>query len=84
MGFIYRKSFSLGPFRANLSKSGIGYSLGGRGFRTGISARGRRYTSFGLPGTGLGYRSSRKGCLLMLAAPVGIGLIAFAAKEALS
>ena len=36
MGFYYRKSFSAGPFRVNLSRSGGGYSLGGRGFRTGI------------------------------------------------
>ena len=33
MGFRYRKSMNFGPFRANLSKSGLGYSLGGRGFR---------------------------------------------------
>ena len=32
MGFSYRKSVNLGPFRVNLSKSGFGYSVGGRGF----------------------------------------------------
>ena len=31
MGWSYRKSVNLGPFRVNISKSGIGYSLGGRG-----------------------------------------------------
>jgi hypothetical protein len=43
MGFYYRKSVNLGPFRVSLSKSGVGYSVGGRGFRVGTSARGRKY-----------------------------------------
>jgi hypothetical protein len=43
MGFIYRKSFNRGLFRVNLSKSGVGYSVGGRGFRVGTTARGRKY-----------------------------------------
>ena len=38
MGFFYRKSVTFGPFRVNLSKSGIGYSVGGKGFRVGTSA----------------------------------------------
>ena len=46
MGFYYRKSVNVGPFRVNLGKSGIGYSVGTRGFRTGLSSRGRRYTTF--------------------------------------
>lgn len=34
MGFRFRKSINLGKgFRINLSKSGIGYSVGGKGFR---------------------------------------------------
>ena len=53
MGFYYRKSVSVGPFRVNLSKSGVGYSIGGKGFRTGVSAGGKRYTTFGIPGTGV-------------------------------
>ena len=68
MGFIYRKSINVGPFRINLSKSGVGYSVGGRGFRAGTSAGGRRYTSFGLPGTGMSYRKSGGGCLILIAA----------------
>lgn len=68
MGFYYRKSVNLGPFRVNLSKSGVGYSVGTRGFRTGVSAGGRKYTSFSLPGTGVGYRKSGAGCLVLLAA----------------
>jgi len=68
MGFYYRKSVNLGPFRVNLSKSGVGYSVGGRGFRVGTTARGRKYTSFSIPGTGIGYRKAGAGCLVLLAA----------------
>ena len=78
MGWQFRKSVNLGPFRVNLSKSGIGYSLGGAGFRTGVSAGGRRYSSIGIPGTGLRYLKSgggpASGCL-----PVVVGLIGLAA-----
>ena len=35
MGFYYRKSVRVGPFRINLSKSGVGLSTGVPGFRTG-------------------------------------------------
>jgi hypothetical protein len=53
MGFYYRKSVNLGPFRVNLSKSGMGYSVGGRGFRVGTTPRGKKYTSFSIPGNGV-------------------------------
>ena len=43
-----------------------GYAAGGKGFRVGTSARGRRYSAFSIPGTGVGYRGS--GCLILLAA----------------
>jgi hypothetical protein len=78
MGFYYRKSIRLGPFRVNVSKSGVGYSVGGPGARTGVSSRGKRYTTFNLPGTGIGYRTSSgsstgNGCLL-----IAIALLALA------
>ncbi len=76
MGWTYRKSVGLGPFRINVSKSGIGYSVGGGGFRTGVSSRGRHYKSFSIPGTGVRYyssSSSQQGCLLVLALLSGIG-----------
>jgi hypothetical protein len=76
MGFYYRKSVNLGPFRVNLSKSGLGYSVGGRGFRVATTPRGRKYTSFSIPGTGVGYRKSGAGCLVLLAsipATIAIG-----------
>jgi hypothetical protein len=74
MGFYYRRSVNLGPFRVTASSSGVGWSVGGRGFRTGVSSRGRRYTSFSIPGTGVGYRTSGgngSGCLVLLA---GLGV----------
>lgn len=39
MGLFYRKSVNLGPFRVNLSGSGIGYSEGGRGFLSFVNDR---------------------------------------------
>jgi hypothetical protein len=76
MGLYYRKSVNLGPFRVNLSKSGVGYSVGGRGFRVGTTSRGLKYTSFSIPGSGVGYRKSGAGCLVLLAsipATIAIG-----------
>lgn len=74
MGFYFRRSVNLGPFRVNLSRGGVGWSVGGRGFRTGRSGRGRKYTTVSIPGTGMGYRTSSRGCLLALAAvPAAIG-----------
>ena len=67
MGFYFRKSIRAGPFRINMSRSGVGYSVGGRGFRTGVTPRGRRYTSVGIPGTGVGYRAGGRGCVVVLA-----------------
>jgi hypothetical protein len=76
MGFFYRKSVNLGPFRVNLSGSGVGYSVGGRGFRVGKSSRGRSYTAFSVPGTGVGYRG--RGCLvLMTAIPASLALMSW-------
>jgi hypothetical protein len=78
MGFQYRKSVRLGPFRVNISKSGVGYSVGGRGFRTGVSSRGKRYTTFGLPGSGISYRttpSKQSGCLPLLLTIVAVLLV---------
>ena len=58
MGFQFRRSKSFGPIRVNLSKSGIGASVGVGGLRTGISSTGQTYGSANLQGTGLTYRSS--------------------------
>lgn len=56
MGFFFRRSVGIGPFRINLSKRGVGVSVGVRGFRTGISSTGRRSTRLSIPGTGIGYQ----------------------------
>jgi len=40
MGFYLRKSVSVGPFRFNLSGSGVGMSVGVRGLRVGTGPRG--------------------------------------------
>jgi hypothetical protein len=81
MGWYFRRSKSFGPFRLNLSKRGIGWSLGTRGLRVGRSATGRRTTHVSIPGTGLGYRKSGTGCLVMLAAvPTGAALVRWLAS----
>lgn len=58
MGWYLRKSFSSGPIRFNLSKSGLGMSFGVKGARLGIGPRGA-YTHLGRGG--LYYRSSYSG-----------------------
>jgi hypothetical protein len=55
MGFYIRKSVKAGPFRFNLSKSGIGVSMGVRGLRVGTGPRGH-YVHAGAGG--FYYRSS--------------------------
>lgn len=50
MGFYVRKSFRAGPVRLNLSKSGLGASIGVKGARVGVSSRGRTYASGGVGG----------------------------------
>jgi len=58
MGWYIRKSFSTGPVRFNLSKSGMGVSFGAKGARIGLGPRGM-YTHLGRGG--LYYRSSYSG-----------------------
>jgi len=50
MGFFLRKSFGFGPFRLNLSKSGLGASFGVKGARIGINPKGRAYVHAGRGG----------------------------------
>lgn len=58
MGFYIRKSVKAGPFRFNLSKSGIGVSAGVPGFRIGTGPRGN-YVHVGR--NGIYYRASLNG-----------------------
>ena len=55
MGFRFRKSINAGPFRVNLSKSGVGWSVGGKGFRYTQKANGGTRTTASIPGTGVSY-----------------------------
>lgn len=53
MGWNWRKAFNFGPLRVNLSKKGVGYSLGVRGLRIGRDAKGQDYSQTSIPGTGI-------------------------------
>jgi hypothetical protein len=57
MGLRFQRRIRVFPgLRLNLSRSGVGFSVGGRGAHVGITARGQTYTSIGLPGSGLSWR----------------------------
>lgn len=56
MGLRYRKSINLGGgFRVNLSKNGIGYSWGVKGYRVTKTADGKTRQTVSIPGTGISY-----------------------------
>ena len=55
MGLRFRKSIKSGPFRVTLSKSGIGWSVGGKGFRYTKTATGRTRRTYSIPGSGISY-----------------------------
>lgn len=56
MGFRFRKSVKLGKgVRINFSKSGVGWSVGGKGFRVTKKARGGYRTTSSIHGTGISY-----------------------------
>lgn len=56
MGIRFRKSINLGHgLRVNLSKSGVGYSWGTKGFRVTKTAKGTTRKTFSIPGTGISY-----------------------------
>lgn len=55
MGLRFRKSVKMGPVRVNFSKSGVGYSIGGKGFRATKKAGGGYRTTASIPGTGISY-----------------------------
>jgi hypothetical protein len=57
MGLRFQRRVRLFPgLSLNLSRSGVGVSMGTRGVHVGITGRGQRYTSVGLPGTGVSWR----------------------------
>jgi uncharacterized protein DUF4236 len=50
MGFFFRRSTRVGPFRLNLSRSGIGASVGVKGARLTLTPRGTTYVTVGSNG----------------------------------
>jgi Mg-chelatase subunit ChlD len=53
VGWRWRKVFRTGPVTTTVTTKDIGWSIGIRGLRYGISPTGRRYISVGVPSTGL-------------------------------
>jgi hypothetical protein len=57
----FQKSIRIAPgIRINLSKSGVGVSVGPKGLKVGVDGKGRRYSSVGIPGTGISQRTYSK------------------------
>lgn len=62
MGLRFRKSIKLGKHtRLNLNKKSFGVSFGGKGARFTLNSKGRRTSTFGIPGTGLSYTTASGG-----------------------
>jgi hypothetical protein len=58
MAFRFQRRIRIAPgVRLNVSKSGIGGSVGRTGLRLGLDTKRRKYFSVGLPGTGWSYRT---------------------------
>ena len=57
MGVFFRKTIKLGPINVNLSKSGVGVSIGGKNGRIGRTAKGTSYVRGSLGG-GFGYHQT--------------------------
>lgn len=55
MGYYFHKSFKVGPARINLSKSGIGWSIGTKGFRFGHRAGHSKSKSNSADKSGIGF-----------------------------
>jgi hypothetical protein len=50
MAWVLRKSIRVGPLSLNLSKRGVGTSVGVKGFRAGVDASGKPYVAGGREG----------------------------------
>lgn len=70
MGFRFRRTFTILPgVHINMSKSGESVSLGKKGAMVNLG-HGQETVSLGIPGTGIGYRTSSGGlilCIILLA-----------------
>lgn len=77
MGFRFRRIFTILPgVHLNLSKSGGSISLGRKGAMVNVG-RGHETVSLGIPGTGIGYRTSAGSSILVLLLLAGIVAIAW-------
>jgi hypothetical protein len=87
MGWNLKKAFNFGPLRVNLSKKGVGYSIGVRGFRVGRDAKGQTYSQTSIPGTGIYNRTNSGGSTSRknwsIAALIAVFLVLFLLKLAL-
>ena len=64
MGIRIRKSINIGKhFKVNLSKSGVGFSAGVKGFRVTRTANGKYRKTITVPGTGISYVDESKDLL---------------------
>lgn len=63
MGWSIRRRKGLlgGLLNVNLSKSGLGASIGVKGARVGVNAKGQTYSQVSIPGTGIYNRSYHGG-----------------------
>ena len=59
MGFRFRKSIKIAPgVKMNLTKRGVGTTIGTRGAHLSVHSSGKKTTSVGVPGSGFSYVSS--------------------------
>ena len=62
MSLRYRKSIKIAPgLKLNVTKTGLGMTVGGKGAHYSVHTGGRRTTSVGIPGTGLYYQNRTSG-----------------------
>lgn len=57
MGFRFRRTLNLGPFRWTTTANGSGFSFGIPGFRIGKGADGRSRITLSIPGTGFSWQT---------------------------
>jgi hypothetical protein len=58
MGLRFQRRIRIAPgVRLNLSKSGVGVSVGRTGLRLGMDGKRKKYFSLGLPGSGFSYHT---------------------------
>lgn len=75
--FRFRKTISVLPgVKVNLSKTGVSTSVGGKGATLNVG-HGKKNVTFGIPGTGLSYRTQAS-AQLVLAAVVVVILVGIA------